>query len=299
VGMVASDINRRTSDERFSYHRCPACGLMFVAPAPADMSRFYPSDYVTPPKTVAELHRIANQIRYELDLLQKFVAGGRLLEIGPGYGSFLWLAKDAGFQVEAIDADAAACDYLTRTLGVRTTTTATPHVAMSALPEASYSAIVQWHSIEHLPDPWETLRQAARLLRPGGVIIIATPNPDAWQFSILRQRWPHVDAPRHLWLIPMQVLAGSLAEVGVTLADVTTRDQGGRKWDQFGWSQTVLNLFPPSIRRTLPARAFTRLVGHAAALIFYPWEKADMKGSAYTAVFRKADGSGTSSAATS
>ena len=56
--------------------------------------------------------------------------------------------------------------------------------------------------IEHLIDPWDTLQAAAESLLPGGVLVVATPNPGAFQFRFLRGRWTHVDAPRHTALIP-------------------------------------------------------------------------------------------------
>jgi 2-polyprenyl-3-methyl-5-hydroxy-6-metoxy-1,4-benzoquinol methylase len=286
VSLVARDFNRRTSREEFRYHRCLACGLVFAREPPHDLAQHYPLGYVTPPRSLAELQRIAARIRYQLDIVQAFVRSGRLLEIGPGYGSFLWLAKAAGFTVEAIEADATACAYLGCAVRVPVLKSDSPERVLSSRAEA-YDAIVLWHAIEHLPHAWATLREAARAVNPEGVIVIATPNPLAWQFRVLGRRWPHLDAPRHLWLIPLDVLDKYLQPFGFSLAFATTGDAGGRRWDRFGWSQTLVNLLPEFLRNTLLVKIASRLIGHIVALIARPWERTAMKGSAYTAVFQK------------
>ena len=262
---------------------------MFLSNAPGDLSAHYPAGYVTPPRSMAVLQRIANDTRYQMDLVLRYVAGGTLLEIGPGYGSFLWLAKSAGFQVKAIESDASACEYLRHTVGADVVMSAAPQEVLAGLHE-QYDAVVLWHSLEHLPAPWETLRRASQLLNPRGILVIATPNPAAWQFRRLGGSWPHVDAPRHLWLIPYGTLRDYLRPLGLVAAFATTGDRGGRRWDRFGWSQTLLNVHPRALRHSLLARAMTRMLGWLVATAVSPWERANMRGSAYTAVFQKQDG---------
>jgi SAM-dependent methyltransferase len=219
-------------------------------------------------------------------MVRRFVTRGRLLEIGPGYGSFSWLAKSAGFDVEAIESDVAACEYLAHQIGVKVTKSAAPEQLLASRTTA-YDAVVMWHVIEHLPDPWATLQQAARLLNAGGIILVATPNPSAWQFRVLGRQWPHIDAPRHLWLIPLDVLRRYLEPLGFELTFVTTNDPGAENWNRFGWSQTIVNLQPAVLRNSLLVKVASRVLGHAAAFAVKPWERADLQGSAYSAVFRK------------
>ena len=54
-----------------------------------------------------------------------------------------------------------------------------------------------------MPRPWIVLEEAARRLNPGGVLLVAAPNPDAWQARLLKSYWPHHDMPRHLFALPI------------------------------------------------------------------------------------------------
>lgn len=276
----ARDENRRITDAAFAYHRCPTCGLLFLSPVPDNLGDYYPADYYTFPRSLDRLDRIAERQRYQIELVQRFVAGGRLLEIGPGFGLFARLAKKAGFAVETIEMDARCCRYLRDVVGVGAIESADPAAVLARL--EPQRVIAMWHVVEHLPDPWPCLRRAAEKLAPGGVLLVAAPNPDALQFRVLRSRWPHLDAPRHVQLIPPALLADRLRGHGLTPALITANDPGGRGWNAFGWQRSLMNLAGGR-----PARAAAWGAGWLIARAAGPIETRDLHGSTYTAIFRK------------
>jgi hypothetical protein len=141
---------------------------------------------------------------------------------------------------------------------------------------------VLWHVLEHLQRPAAVLEQAAAQLEPGGVVALAVPNPDSLQFRLLRGRWAHVDAPRHLFLIPFGALRAQAAKVGLDLAHVTTSDPAGRHWNWFGW-EYALRRHPAS----RPSTRLTRIFALLLTLCLVPLERRGMNGTAYTAVFVK------------
>jgi 2-polyprenyl-3-methyl-5-hydroxy-6-metoxy-1,4-benzoquinol methylase len=65
----------------------------------------------------------------------------------------------------------------------------------------NYDIITFWHNIKHLLEPWKVLEEASKKINPGGIILIATPNPSSFAFRLLGRFWPHIDAPRHINLI--------------------------------------------------------------------------------------------------
>jgi SAM-dependent methyltransferase len=274
------DRNRGLSDEPFNYRLCEHCRAIFLADPPEDLGRYYPDEYYVLP-TGAALERAARAERYKLGLIRPFADGGRLVEIGPGPGAFALAAREAGYDVTGIEMDARACEHLRTVIGVEAVESDSPARALEELPPSR--VIAMWHVLEHLPDPWACLEAAARNLEPGGVIAVAVPNPKSTQLRMMRGRWPHVDAPRHLSLIPAGLLDERARAAGLELAALTARDRGGRYWNRFGWQQLLMRP-GQSKARTAVALAF----GIGATAIMAPIELTDLRGSTYTAIFRKA-----------
>ena len=277
--LAAPDRNRRLSGDVFFYIRCARCGLIRLSNPPADLTPFYPSDYYELPSR-PRLNRLAAADPFKMDLVRQFARGGRLLEIGPAHGVFAYQAKQAGFQVDVIEMDARCCEHLRDTVGVTAWCSAVPEEVMATAPP--YDVIALWHVIEHVPNPWALLRAIADALAPGGVAIIAAPNPDAWQFAMMRSQWPHLDAPRHLYLIPRAVIGAYLAPLGLECVHDTTTDRDARRWNRFGWQRLLMNQVPGK----WPGRA-AYVAGTAVGTMTAPLESRDPKGSAYTLVFRR------------
>jgi hypothetical protein len=126
------------------------------------------------------------------------------------------------------------------------------------------------------------IERVAEQLEPGGVLALAMPNPDSLQFRLLRSRWAHVDAPRHLFLIPFSALNVRAEQLGLHLAHLTTSDPAGRHWNWFGW-EYALRRHPARHRSTILTRMSARLL----TLGLSPFERRGMNGTAYTAVFVK------------
>lgn len=273
------DENRRVSAEHFPYQRCSSCGVISIVALPLGLSRYYQSDYYEIP-TLDKLSAIAAKNPGRLETVQRFLRSGRLLEVGPAFGVFAWQAKQAGFVVDVIEMDPACCDYLRHRVGVHVTQSDSPHSAMVALPQHEVIAI--WHALEHLSEPLAFLKAAAANLVTGGVLVVAMPNPNAFQFKLMGRRWPHLDAPRHCTLIPAGILTRKMSELGLQRVYLTSDDADARSWNRFGWMRLLMNRFPWKLMQ------LAMLVpGYVLGLIMAPLDRRDFSGSAYTVVFRK------------
>lgn len=270
------------SSDSFDYFRCESCGLVFLANVPDDLARYYAGEYYAVP-TLGELARIARKDRTRIDLVRRFVSSGRLLEIGPAFGVFAWQAKQAGFDVEAIEMDEACCRFLTDSVGIRTVRSAAPHVAMRAM--QGHEVIAMWHVIEHLREPLALLRAAAANLAPGGILAIGTPNPKGFQFRVMKAHWPHLDAPRHVALFPAPLLGRIAAEWGLRQIHLAFDDAEARRWNRFGWQRWLMNRLPGRL-----GAAFGLAAGALASLPMALWDRSAFNGSAYTVLFRKESG---------
>lgn len=277
--LTTRDHNHGLFDRMFEYRTCGDCGVIFLVDPPEDMAAAYPDEYFGFP-SLGGLRAAARAERYRMEILARHVQGGRLVEIGPGNGIFVVQAIDAGFDTVAIDMDAQACEYLRTTLGIEVVRSAAPEQALRDLPLSR--AIVAWHVLEHVPQPWELLEAASANLEPDGVLVLATPNPGAFGLRVLGPRWPHIDAPRHLFLIPQEALIEQAAARGLELLELTDTDPGGRHWNAFAWHFALRRAGASYVRERMAQAA-----GRAIAAVLSPVERRRLRGAAYTAVLRK------------
>jgi len=278
LALRARDRNRAVSDEWFGYWRCGACGVLWLADVPADLGAHYPPGYhasIAP----ADVERAIAGEAWRVELIARRVAPGRLVEIGPSQGIFARAAARAGFDVVAIEMDPDCCDAL-EALGIRAINSAAPQDELTAL--APSRAAVLWHVIEHLPDPWAVLRAIAANLEPRGVLALATPNPEAFGLRVLGRRWVHLDAPRHLTLIPLVALREEAARHGLRLVDATAADPVGLLLNRLAWERSLLRA--PALR---PDPRLVHTIGRVMLRTLGAWEARGLRGAAYTAVFVK------------
>ena len=269
------------SKELFDYHRCAQCHLIFLAPIPSALSEYYPTEYYEIPSTESDLaSRASARQGPKLDIVRRFHTSGRLLEIGPAYGLFSYLAKSNGFDVTAVEMDTRCVDYLRSTVGIQVVHGLASPELIHPLP--LFDVIVMWQVIEHLADPWSFLDELQAHLAPGGTLIIDTPNPNAFQFKLLRSRWTHVDAPRHTTLIPASVLSARLERHGLVPCMLETDGPIAIGYNSFGWAYSLKNMFVHGMGQSI---AF--LMGRVLAKLLSPLERTGNRGSTYTAVFKK------------
>jgi hypothetical protein len=264
--LTAKDRNREASLESFTYNRCGNCHTVFMVDVPDDLARYYVGDYhgFGPDGTPEWAHNptLLEVEAWRMEMLRRHVEPGSLIDVGAGAGAFSAAAKGDGFEVSAIEMDRGCCEYLDTGLGVRAICSDRPIAALKDLPVVR--AISMWHVLEHLSDPAEMLATAAAHLQPGGVLAIGVPNPDSLQFRLLHTRWAHLDAPRHLCLMPKEALVAHLQGLGMHLLESTTGDPFGRICSLHGWAWALRKRpaqgEPPTLlMRT--AQAITKALG--------------------------------------
>jgi hypothetical protein len=244
IHLVSSaDVNRKTTTQVFNFWKCSVCTLVFLHPIPNDMTPFYEGGYQTIPKDLSELRGIARKERYRMDSISKHIAKGRLLEIGPWMGIFSCNAKDAGFDVTAIEMDQNCVNFLREIVGIRVIKSSKPEEALDTIDE-KFEVIALWHSLEHLPKPWLVLQKAAEKLAPGGILLVSIPNIESYDFSVLGAQWRHLDAPRHLYHFPIRWLETLGSTIGLGVLEATTSDRISRILSRDAWHMRAVSKIP-------------------------------------------------------
>ncbi len=149
--------------------------------------------------------------------LPKPVAGQKLLDVGCGNGDFLLNAREAGWDATGIDPDPEAVATATQ----RGLDVSVGSIDLFAGKSSCFDAITLSHVLEHLHDPQRVIAAAHRLLKPGGVIFVDTPNIDSQGAALWGKNWRGLEAPRHLVLFSLAGLVGLLQGAG--FANVETK----------------------------------------------------------------------------
>lgn len=146
-------------------------------------------------------------------------APGRLLEVGCGSGRFLNRMRKAGWAVDGIDFDPVAAARVEEKFGIP--------VAVGSLPElgyreGSYDVVAMSQVIEHVPDPVALLKECRRVLRPGGRLVLSTPNARSVAHGAYGRHWRGLEPPRHQQVFTPAALARCARDCGFDGARVFT-----------------------------------------------------------------------------
>ncbi|HSG75258.1 MAG TPA: class I SAM-dependent methyltransferase [Burkholderiales bacterium] len=120
---------------------------------------------------------------------------GRLLEVGSGAGRFLHRMHRAGWRVQGTDFDPAVAERVRRRYGLSVDIGSLTDLCY---PAESYDAVAMSQTLEHLHDPLAQLEECRRVLRPGGRLVLTTPNALARAHQLYGRRWRGLEPPRHL-----------------------------------------------------------------------------------------------------
>ena len=179
--------------------RCSRCRFAQVNEEPSHetLQELYSGDYFDKGK-YGDPENQKRENRRRLEFLEKIGLrqGSKILDAGCATGDFLTAATELdrwGIDIspEAVaQAQEANPDIATQISACRA----------EELPfeDASFDAVVLWDVIEHLWDPRTTCEHLTRLIRPGGFLVLSTPDIGALTARLMGTRWAFMTPPEHL-----------------------------------------------------------------------------------------------------
>lgn len=202
--------------------RCDDCGLLLTNPQPSDdeLGRLYGEGYFLSGHDEAEQCCI-DQLKQQtaslyLDLIERYRGpggGNKLLEIGSGQGDLLVRAASRGWAVTGVEYSAHACKVAERKLAGRSESRIICGEITDVPGEGLYDVCALSDIIEHVRNPRLFLERVHHLLKPGGVILIATPSLDSWSARFLKKRWMELKG-EHLFYFKSSTLQTLLIDCG-------------------------------------------------------------------------------------
>ncbi len=145
----------------------------------------------------------------------------RLLEIGSGSGVALARMQALGWEVEGVEVDPGGVQAA-QARGVKIHQ---GDIFKPGFADATFDAVTSTHVFEHLYDPVAVFRECERILKPGGILVILTPNVESVGHDWYGPAWVGLDAPRHLNLFSRDALkrAAEAAGFKIRVLDSTVR----------------------------------------------------------------------------
>jgi SAM-dependent methyltransferase len=200
VGAVACNV-REFSRDLFTLWRCTGCGSLHCA-EDADLDRYY-ARYPLKSQKLSFNDRIGYRNRWRLIQAQGLDRSARILDYGCGAGLFVGFLREQGVE------NAVGYDPFVPA-----------HSDPSVLHE-QYDAVVSYDVIEHSDEPRAFLRSLVRLVKPGGLLVIGTPNAE--NVSVSRKGDPSLHVPYHRHILSERALLALGKEAGCEPAQVYQR----------------------------------------------------------------------------
>jgi 2-polyprenyl-3-methyl-5-hydroxy-6-metoxy-1,4-benzoquinol methylase len=171
--------------------RCTECGQLLSSASEAQylhsLGRFDTTAGTLPDAKSQSRHdkNTARRLGKLAAALGRAPAAIRLLDVGCSSGAFLHTACRLGYQAEGVEPSADAAQTA-REAGLKVFT---GYLEQANFPDATFDAITLIEIVEHLRDALGLMRECARILKPGGVVLVTTPNAHSWTARAMGSRW--------------------------------------------------------------------------------------------------------------
>jgi len=172
---------------------CAECGAFHLDPLPSEESvqaAYRRDDYFEGGRregyqNYEDMRKVILPHAYRRlrQISRQFANPGRLLDFGCAAGYFLEAAQSLGWRVAGVEISPSMAERAAQRLRAPVVT------SIDNLPEKEFEVITLWEVIEHLPRPLEVMQRLCKLLVPGGLLMLSTPNASHWQVSREPQNW--------------------------------------------------------------------------------------------------------------
>lgn len=184
--------------------KCRQCGLVYLNPRPTqqEMKGKYTSEYYkrgiiqesqTKEGIEEEINKRLGRAKEILEISGK--RKGKLLDIGCGAGFFIACLKRYGWNVTGIDISEWASRFAIEKLGLNVFTGSVEDIEINE----QFDVITMYHLLEHLPDPFKTLRRVSEVIADGGLLVIKGPNFGSFDRIWHGIHWWSYDLPFHFY----------------------------------------------------------------------------------------------------
>jgi len=223
-GCSSSKARKLGTKNELEIVSCIQCRTLYCPYSPWYNSEMYYGDYYTH-HGIDEPPLVARRLTEITAAFSRYRQTNRLLDVGCGAGSLLQAARAHGWDAQGIDVSASAVSHV-RKLGFEVFH---GELGDARLANGQFDVITAVEILEHLFDPVAAVNEIHRLLRPGGLFWLTTPNCRSLAARLMGLGWRVVSPPEHLQLFSVAGLRTLLFRAGFT--EVQLKTSGGNPLD--------------------------------------------------------------------
>ena len=206
-----------TNDPRIRVVQCKQCSLVYSTPRldSTELENLYgPERYGVNRSrfgwTLEQILRVFRRWRARRVAISAR-RPGRLLEIGCARGVFLKEMSRLGWEVVGTEISPTVIREGAHRLGVWLSVQDAGRLAFN---DATFDAVVMYHVLEHLPSADEALSDIARVLKPGGLLLVTVPNIGTPWIKFFRRSFFGLGIPEHTFYFSRHTLKAYLDRYG-------------------------------------------------------------------------------------
>jgi SAM-dependent methyltransferase len=221
--LDTSDVMRRVPGT-IHLDECASCGHIFQNPALSDvgLDHYYRDLYDGEGDEGANavFAAMAPLYRRRCETISQSTTPGSLLDVGTGHGHFCLVARQRwpDALVDGLDQSESVDEAYRRGWVEHAYRGVFPDLA-DGLPR-SYDVITMSHYLEHTRAPRRELAAAAKVLEPGGFLMVEVPDPESPWARRLGPYWGQWVQPQHLHFVSCANLMGALRDEGFDIVSV-------------------------------------------------------------------------------
>jgi len=204
--------------------KCRKCGLVYFNPRPtmAALIEYYNSNsgylpFLTETKGGAAPSPYYGKV---LKIMTELTGKSEsILEIGCGYGNFLFYAKQQGYSnLHGVEPCSEAAEFV-KSKGIKVKKGT---ISDTNYPAETFNLVMMDHVLEHTPNPSGDLKEVARILKKGGIVSICVPNISSFSSFVQRDRWVFKSFPNHLYYFSPKSMENIVKAAGLELVELTS-----------------------------------------------------------------------------
>jgi len=160
------------------------------------------------------IRRKVNQRRFED--ISKYVSDGAHLDVGCSAGYFLDVAFDKGFSTYGVELSEESI----KKINSKHKNIFQGSLENSNFQNSFFDLITMYDFIEHVIDPNLTIKTASEKIKPGGILILTTPDISSWHAKLMGKKWGIIVPEEHLYYFSPSSIRFLLEKYGFEILEI-------------------------------------------------------------------------------